>query len=93
MLYEVITSGKAVVISNVPIALATSLAAALIPSISGAYVQDRLQECRMKVQTATKTVLLIAIPSAVGLFALAEPITKVLFPQVESLELASNLLA
>ena len=86
-------SGKAVVISNVPIALATSLAAALIPSISGAYAQDKLQECRMKVQTAMKTVLLIAIPSAVGLFALAEPITKVLFPQVESLELASNLLA
>lgn len=85
-------SGKAVVISNVPIALATSLAAALIPSISGAYAQSKLEECKDKVNTAMKTVLLIAIPSAVGLFVLAKPITRTLFNQMESLDLASNLL-
>ena len=36
--------------------------------------------------------MLIAIPSAVGLGVLAKPVTRVLFPQVSSLDMASKLL-
>ena len=41
---------------------------------------------------AVKTIMLISIPSAVGLFALAKPVTWLLFPDENTIELASRIL-
>lgn len=87
-----IFAGKAVVISNIPIAIATSISAAMIPSISGSFAQGNYEKSRGQVNMAVKTTMLISIPCAAGLFVLAKPVTQLLFPQRASLDLAASLL-
>ncbi len=85
-------AGKAVVISNIPIAIASSMSAAMIPSISGSYAKGEREKTHHQVHVAVQTTMLISIPCAFGMFALAQPITELLFPQKESLFLAAALL-
>lgn len=84
---------KATKISNIPIALASAMATALIPGISSDFVKRDLSGVREKVAKSVKVTMLIAIPAAVGLGVLAKPIMKVIFHQPESLNLSSALLS
>lgn len=88
-----IFSNKAVVISNIPISIATAVSSAIIPGISVAYARRDETGARRQVGNAIRITSIIAIPSAVGLAVLARPITMLMFPQMESLELASSLLS
>lgn len=88
-----IFSNKAVVITNIPISIATAVASAIIPGISAAYAKKDLDETRRRAQRAKRITMMIAIPSAIGLIIMARPIMMLLFPQKESLEQASVLLA
>lgn len=88
-----IFSNKAVVISNIPISIATAVSSAIIPGISAAFAKGDTDRTRSSVENATRATALIAIPSAVGLAVLAKPITMIMFPQMNSLELASSLLS
>lgn len=88
-----IFAGKAVVISNIPIALASAMSAAVIPAISSSYAVGDKKQVRAKISEAVRTTMLISIPSAVGLAILARPVTALLFPQKSSLDQASMLLA
>lgn len=88
-----IFSGKAMVIINIPIALASSLSAAMIPTISASSALGDKAATRKKVENAMWTTMLIAIPSAVGLAVLSKPIMQLLFPQKDSLDMAAQLLA
>ena len=74
-----IYSGKAVLLSDVPVALASAMSAALIPVVSGAFVKEGRKAAGEKVEVAIHTTMLFAIPAAVGMFALAEPILDLLF--------------
>lgn len=85
-------SGKAVVISNIPIAIASAVSAAMIPSISGKFATGDMKGTRAKVHTAILTTMLIAIPAAVGIGVLAKPVVSFLFPGQTSLDLAADLL-
>lgn len=85
--------GKAVKISNIPIALASAMASALIPGISGEYARGDLEEARREVAKAMKVTMLISIPAAVGIGVLAKPVMLVLYPQKASIDLSSALLA
>ena len=87
-----IYSGKAVVISNIPIAIASAMSAAMIPSISGKFATGDKKGTRAKVHTAILTTMLIAIPAAVGIGVLANPVVSFLFPGQTSLDLAASLL-
>ncbi len=88
-----IFAGKAMVIINIPIALASSLSSAMIPTISASSALGDQAATRKKVVNAMWTTMLIAIPSAVGLAVLAKPIMQLLFPQKDSLDMAAKLLA
>ena len=88
-----IFAGKAMVIINIPIALASSLSAAMIPTISASSALGDQTATRRKVVNAMWTTMLIAIPSSVGLAVLAKPIMQLLFPQKDSLDMAAKLLA
>jgi stage V sporulation protein B len=88
-----IFSNKAVVISNIPISIATAVSSAIIPGISAAFAKGDLEETRTRVASASRITALIAIPAFVGLAVLAKPITMLMFPQMESLDLAGSLLA
>lgn len=85
-------SYKAVTISNIPVAFASAMASAMIPSVAQLAAQKNFGEARRKIGLAVKSTMLISIPSAAGLFALARPIVQLLFPQPESLALASRVL-
>ena len=86
-------SNKAVVITNIPISIATAVAAAILPNISTSFAQGNLKETRKRSVNAIRMTLIIAVPCAVGLMALAKPVTMLLFPQWDTLDTASLLLA
>lgn len=88
-----IFGGKAMVIINIPIALAASLSSAMIPAISKSSALGDTAATREKAENAMWTTMLIAIPAAVGLAVLAKPIMQLLFPQPDSLDMAAKLLA
>lgn len=87
-----IYSGQPVTISNIPIAIASAVSAAMIPTISGLFAKGDKKGSNRKVRQAIHTTMLVAIPSMVGLFVLAEPITRLLFNIEESIELSAHLL-
>lgn len=86
-------SGQALTISNIPIAFASAMAAAMIPTVSQLVAANNADGAREKIGTAIKTTMLISIPCAVGLFVLARPITNLLFTNTKEAEdLATRLL-
>lgn len=88
-----IYSGKAVVITNIPIAIASAMSSAMLPAVSASYARGDLKQTKVKINQAIKVTMLIAIPAAAGLCALARPVMQTLFWQKESLEQASSVLA
>jgi stage V sporulation protein B len=89
-----IFSGQALTISNIPIAFASAMAAAIIPSVAQLVAAKDLAGARDKIGVAVKTTMVISIPCAVGLFVLAKPVTYLLFPSnsADSLDMAGKLL-
>lgn len=83
---------KGTKIANIPIALASAMATALIPGISSDFAKGDLTSVRYKVAKSVKVTMLISIPSAVGLGVLAKPVMMVIFHQPDTLDLASRLL-
>ncbi|MCI8737256.1 MAG: polysaccharide biosynthesis protein [Lachnospiraceae bacterium] len=83
---------KGTKISNIPIALASAMATALIPGISSDFVKGDRKGVRKKVAKSVKVTMLVSIPAAVGIGVLARPIMQVIFNQPESLEISSALL-
>lgn len=74
-----IYSGKYRLLSNVPVAIATSLGASMIPSIVVSRSQNRNREVKQKVRITVKFNMLLAIPCAVGMGVLASPIMQLIF--------------
>lgn len=66
---------------KIPLAFASAMAAAMIPSVAQASAAGRMNETKESIGTAIKTTMIIAIPSAVGLLVLAKPVTYLLFPR------------
>ncbi len=86
-------SGQALTISNIPIAFASAMAAAVLPSVAQMVASDNLKEARRKTGVAVKTTMILSIPCAVGLFVLARPVTGLLFRNTpEAEDLATRLL-
>lgn len=67
---------------NVPIAMATAMAASSIPSIVTSFTTGRKREVNDKIGGVIKFVMAISFPSAVGLAVLATPIMDILFPRL-----------
>ncbi|MBR6528382.1 MAG: polysaccharide biosynthesis protein [Lachnospiraceae bacterium] len=72
-------SGKYLVMVHVPVAIATSLASSVIPTLSKAMARRDHGAAIDSIDQIIRFTMLIAIPSAVGLAVLAEPIMMVLF--------------
>jgi stage V sporulation protein B len=85
-----IYSGKYKLLTNVPVAIATAIAAAIITTIAASFSKGREDEIRNKVHIAIKFNMIIAIPSAIGMGVLASPILKLIFH--DSSVLPANLL-
>ena len=74
-----IFSGQALTIANIPLAFATAMAAAMIPSVAQLMASRDEEGARRSIGLAVKTTMLISIPCAVGLMVLARPVTGLLF--------------
>ena len=72
-------TGKAAVIVNLPLTLSMAICTSLIPIISEYYILKRKQEVQNKINLVMKLSAVIALPCAVGLFFMAEPIMKLIF--------------
>ncbi len=74
-----IYSGQFRVLMNVPLALASSLSPSIVPSLTADMTtNDKDNACR-KVGTGIRFTMILTIPMAVGMAALAEPIITMLF--------------
>lgn len=86
-------SGQALTISNIPVAFASAMAAAMLPAVAQLIAAKNASGARDKIGLAVKTTMIISIPCAVGLFVLARPVTGLLFRNTqESENLATGLL-
>ena len=74
--------GFAMVLVNFPTIITISLAASLVPSISEAFALERYDLIKRRTQTALRLAVLLGLPSSIGLYLLAEPLTTVIFDSV-----------
>lgn len=72
-------SGKYKVLINLPIALASAMCSAIVPSLSGSFANNDISSARSKVASAIRATMMVTIPSAVGLAVLGKPIVDMLF--------------
>lgn len=72
-------SGKYRVLTNVPIALASAISASMMPTLTQCIEDGEYRAAKHKVGTATRFTMILAIPCAVGLSVLGEPILSMLF--------------
>ena len=87
-------SGKYKVLINVPISISSALAASSVPTLTAAFAAGNQQQVRNLINAAMRFVMVIAIPSCVGLAVLAKPIFMLLFPgTMETLNMASQIMA
>jgi stage V sporulation protein B len=69
---------------NLPASLMVALTASVIPSLSGALAaKDRVQTTRVT-NASLRVTALLAFPMGLGLWALAEPITRLCYPRYDA---------
>ena len=77
---------------NLPASLMVALTASVIPSLSGALAaKDRAQATRVT-NASLRVTALLAFPMGLGLWSLAEPITRLCYPRYDA-KLGGELLA
>ena len=67
---------------NLPVTVASSMAASILPSIVASRMKNDIREVHQKITQIIKVNMVIAFPSAVGLAVLADPFMKILFPSL-----------
>ena len=77
-------TGRYRTLINVPISIASALAASSVPAITAAYTKKNMDEVHVQINSAIRFVMLIAIPCAVGMGVLAGPILDVVHLSDES---------
>lgn len=85
-----IYGGEYRLLTNVPVAIASSLGTSMIPSIVASKTQRDFPAVQKKIRLTVKFNMLIAIPCAVGMGVLASPIMRLIFG--DNSALARNLL-
>lgn len=72
-------SSKYRLLCSVPIAISTAIASSMIPSAVEAYTEGDVAQWKMNVSSGIKFNMIIAIPCAMGLTVLGQPIVRMLF--------------
>ncbi len=71
--------GKFYVLMNVPLSLASCLAPSVVPALTAAMVDGDYTDAKRKVRDTMRYTMIITIPCAVGMAALASPIMQLIF--------------
>lgn len=87
-------SGMVGPIINIPMALALSMALALVPAIASSKASKDSQLLEKNIQLGLRTAMIVGVPCSFGLIILAEPIMTLLYPlEMDSAINASGSLA
>ncbi len=87
-----IYSGKYQLLTTAPIAVASALSSAIIPSLIRSLTTGNKGELINKIESSVRLSMIIAIPCGVGISALAEPICILLFLGSEMLDICVGLM-
>lgn len=85
-----IYSGKVQTLINIPISIASALAASSVPALTAAYAAGKRNEAKHQIATGTRFIMVIALPCTVGMGVLASPILQLLFGDAS--EISANIL-
>lgn len=77
--------GKYRLLTNLPVAIATAMGAAIVISITASKTRGMESAILSKIHAAIKFNMIMAIPSAVGMGVLAAPILQMLFGDTDQL--------
>lgn len=78
-------------ILNIPIAMGSAMATAIIPAVSSHYALGQRREMVSRIDECIRFTMFIAIPATVGLCVLSYPVIRLLYPSAD-LEAASVIL-
>ena len=85
-------TGKYKLLINVPISIASAMAASSVPTLTASFAADDMESVRTQINAANRFVMVIAFPCAIGLAALGKPIFTLLFPgTVATADMAATL--
>ncbi len=87
-----IFAGEYIVLRNVPVALASALSTASIPSIASSFTIKDYKETKTYIHNGERLTMMILIPAAVGMGILAYPILSLIFPQAETIQTSTMML-
>lgn len=86
-------SGKYKVLINVPISIASAMAASSVPSLSASFSEGDTKGVNEQINAAIRFITVIAMPCCVGLAVLAKPTFMLLFPgTTASLDIATTMM-
>lgn len=86
-------SGKYKVLINVPISIASALAASSVPALSASFAENDMENVCNQINAAMRFIMVIAMPCCIGLAVLAKPILILLFPSTsDTLELGASMM-
>lgn len=80
ILYGQLT-GKYVVLTTLPVSLATAIATAIVPNIASSFVLKNFDRVKQKINTALRLSMIFSVPAAVGMGVLSRQILIMLFPE------------
>lgn len=72
-------SGQYLVLINLPVAIASAVSTAMVPSVSASFTRGEVEYTNKRLNEALRLTMMVTIPCAVGLAALAKPIINLLF--------------
>ena len=81
-------TGPVSTLINMPVVVALSLAVAIVPAVSSHLATYDVEAIKQKTALSIKLSYLIGVPCMVGLWILASPILKLLYPTMSPLESA-----
>lgn len=85
-----IFTGKYKTITNIPISIASAMAASCVPSLTAAFSVKDKKSVKRQINSSIRFIMVIAFPCAMGIGVLASPVMQLLFN--DSSELAANML-
>lgn len=72
-----------VLMISIPMGIASALASSALPSIVRSFTLKDTDEVKEKIHSVIKFNMMIAIPSAVGLILIGEPVVRLIFPRLD----------
>lgn len=72
-------TGEVSVLKNIPISIASAMAASSVPAITASFNKNDKAEVEHQITSATRFISIIALPCTVGMIVLANPVLKLLF--------------